>query len=129
MKSNTEIKLIIATSLLAGLLSAYLANRAIFSPEAYLQSAVVIKVFFSSINAVLLAGLVFNYVRIYRDMPTGTSKIFLIFSSSLMFYAISSNPIVHLMFGYEVIPLGVFTYMPDLFVTAGTAAILFESYK
>jgi hypothetical protein len=123
------MKVVVAISLVSGLLSAFLTNRAIFSPQAYVQSAIVIKVFFSTINAVLLTGLAVNYAKIYKNMPTNTSKIFLIFSSSLMFYAISSNPIVHLMFGYKFIPLGPFTYVPDLFVTAGTAAILYESYK
>lgn len=129
MKARTEMKAVIGVSIVAGFLSAFLTNRAVFSPQAYVQSAVVIKVFFSTINAVLLAGLVLNYTKIYRGMPTNTSRIFLIFSSSLMFYAISSNPLVHLMFGYKFIPLGPFTYVPDLFVTAGTAAILYESYK
>lgn len=129
MKAKTEMKGVIAFSLVVGLITAYLTNRAVFAPQTYVQSAIVIKVFFSSINAVLLAGLVFNYTKIYRDIPTHTSRIFLIFSSSLMFYAISSNPIVHLLFGYKFIPLGPFTYVPDLFVTAGTIAILWESYK
>ena len=129
MKPRTEMKTVIGISLLAGLMSAYLTNKAVFAPQAYVQSAITIKVFFSTINAVLLTGLVVNYTKIYRNMPTGTSKIFLIFSSSLMFYAISSNPLVHLFFGYRFIPLGPFTYVPDLFVTAGTAAILYESYK
>lgn len=129
MKARTEMKAIIVSSFLVGVLSAYLTNWAVFAPEAYIQSAIVIKVFFSSINAVLLAGLVFNYTKIYRDMPTHTSRIFLIFSSSLLFYAISSNPIVHLLFGYKLISLGPFTYVPDLFVSAGTIAILWESYK
>ncbi|MDY6788577.1 MAG: hypothetical protein SVV03_01300 [Candidatus Nanohaloarchaea archaeon] len=129
MKTDTELKGVIGFSIIVGILSAYLTRQAIFAPQAYVESAIIFKVFFSSVNAVLLAGLVFNYIQIYRDMPTPTSRIFLIFSSALMFYAISSNPLVHLLFGYEFIPLGPFTYLPDLFVTAATVAILWESYK
>lgn len=114
---------------ITGLLAAYLSQQALFAPEQYVETAIAVKVFFSSANAILLAGLVLNYAQIYRKMPTSTSRIFLIFSSALMFYAISSNPIVHLLFGYEFIPLGPFTYIPDLFVTAATGAILYESYR
>lgn len=129
MNIDAEMKGVIGFSLIVGLVSAYLTSQAVFAPEGYVESAIIIRVFFSSVNAVLLGGLVFNYIQIYRDMPTPTSRIFLIFSSALMFYAISSNPLVHLLFGYEFIPLGPFTYIPDLFVTAATVAILWESYK
>lgn len=129
MKARTEMKGVIGFSLVIGLLSAYLTNQAVFAPQAYVQSAIVLKVFLASMNAILLAGLVLNYTKIYRDIPTSTSRIFLIFSSALMFYAVSANPLVHLLFGYQFIPLGPFTYVPDLFVTAGTIAILYESYK
>lgn len=129
MNISQELKGIVGFAFLIGLVSAYLTRQAIFAPEAFVESAIIIKVFFSSINAILLAGLVFNYTQIYRDMPTSTSRIFLVFSSALMFYAISSNPLVHLLFGYEFIPLGPFTYVPDMFVTAASLSVLYESYK
>ena len=129
MKVKSEVKELIVFSIIIGLISARLVQQAIFAPETYVENAIVIKVFFSSVNAILLAGLVLNYTQIYRDMPTPTSRIFLIFSFSLMLYALSANPIVHLMFGYKFIPLGPFTYIPDLFVTASTVTILYESYK
>lgn len=129
MKARSEMKAVIGFSIIIGLISSHLIQQAIFAPQAYVESAIIIKVFLSSMNAILLAGLVLNYTQIYRDMPTPTSRIFLIFSFSLMLYALSSNPIVHLMFGYKFIPLGPFTYIPDLFVTASTVIILYESYK
>ncbi|MFB6116175.1 MAG: hypothetical protein ABEK10_01570 [Candidatus Nanosalina sp.] len=129
MKTRHEMASVAGLAFITGLVAAYLSQQALFAPEQYVETAIAVKVFFSSINAVLLAGLVFNYTQIYRNMPTSTSRIFLIFSAGLMFYAISSNPLVHLIFGYEFIPLGPFTYIPDLFVTAATGAILYESYK
>lgn len=129
MKPRTEMMAVVSFSVAVGVVSAILTSNAIFAPVQLVKTAIVVKVFFSSMNAILLAGLVLNYAKIYRNMPTPTSRVLLIFSFGLMFYAISSNPLVHLIFGYEFIPLGPFTYIPDLFVTAATLSILYESYR
>lgn len=129
MNRDIELWTIIGFSIFMGLVSALMTHQAIFAPEAYVKGSIILKVFFASTNVFLLSGLAFNYFQIYMEMPTSTSRIFLIFSFGLMLYALSSNPLVHLLFGYSFIPLGPFTYVPDLFVTAATVSILYESYK
>lgn len=129
MKSTTELLAVLTTAFLVGIASVLISQIAIFAPSRSLQTVVIIKVFFTSFNTVLLAGLALNYLRIYNDMNTPLSRSLLIFSLALMLYALTSSPLVHVLTGFEVISVGPYTFIPDLFVSFATLVILRESYR
>lgn len=129
MKEKHEIYTIGIAAVLTGLISIVLAQNAIFSPSRTLQTAMLLKVMFTSINIVLLLGLTANYLKIYRDMKTPISRSLAMFSSALMLYAVSSNPLIHVLMGFDIISVGLFTFLPDIFVTLAASIILRESYR
>lgn len=129
MKPENELITIILSALFTGLVSVIVSQAAIFIPDVQLQTVILMKVFFTSFSAVLLSGLAFNYLRIHREMSTPMSRSLLVFSLALLFYAVTSSPLVHVLAGFEVISVGAFTFLPDIFVAFATLAILRESYR
>lgn len=129
MKKVHELGLIILAAFTTAFIAVFFAQSAIFSPDRTLQAVLMAKVFITSFNIVILGGLCANYIQIYRDMHSSLSRSLLIFSSALLFYAITSNPIIHVLAGFETISIGAFTFLPDLFVSFATLVILNESYK
>lgn len=129
MKNRTELATILTASLLTATVSVFLAQNAIFTPSTTLKTVVLLKVFFTTLNIVLLLGLVANYLKIYSGLKTPLSKSLVIFSTALMLYAITSSPLTHVLAGFEVISVGPFTFLPDIFVTVATLIILRESYR
>jgi len=104
-------------------------RNAVFSVFSFAETVVLIQVFFTSFNIILLSGLVANYVKIHREMPTSTSRSFLIFSGALLLYALASSPLVRVLLGFDTITVGPFTYLPDMFASAAILVILYESYR
>lgn len=129
MKNRTELLTIIAISTITALTSVVLAQTAIFSPSRVLKNVILAKVFFTTLNSILLLGLAGNYLKIYSGMKTPLSRSLLAFSTALLLYAITSSPLTHVLMGFEVISVGAFTFLPDIFVTAATLIILRESYQ
>lgn len=129
MKPQTEFKAIIATGLLFAALTAFMMRNTFFSVFNFAETVIIIKVFFTSLNIILLTGLVVNYMKIYREMPTSTSRSLIIFSASLLLYALASSPLIRVLLGFETITVGPFTYLPDMFASLAAIIILHESYK
>lgn len=129
MNKKTELKAILATGLLFAALVTWITNTAITIPGNIANAMFNIKIFLTSFNIIILSGLLVNYIKIYREMPTPTSRSLALFSASLALYAVSASPLIHIIFGFQVISIGPFTYLPDLFVAAASVALLNESYK
>lgn len=129
MKRREELALLASTSVVAAVLSIIIAQNTIFSPTRAIQTVMIIKVFFTSLNIVLLLGLTANYLKIYSDMKTPLSRSLLVFSVALMLYAVTSSPLIHVLMGFEIISAGAFTFLPDVFVTIASIIILRESYR
>jgi hypothetical protein len=129
MKKEYELAGLGTGALITGFLSILIAQSLIFSPNRTLQTFMLMKVFLTSLNIVLLLGLTANYLKIYSDMKTPLSRSLLIFSSALMLYAVTSSPLTHALLGFEIISIGPFTFLPDILVTLATATILRESYR
>ena len=129
MKNRTELAAIITASLLTATLSVFLAQNAIFTPSTTLKTVVLLKVFLTTLNIVLLLGLVANYLRIYSGLKTPLSRSLVAFSTALMLYGVTSSPLTHVLAGFEIITVGPFTFLPDIFVTLATLIILRESYR
>jgi len=129
MKSKTLLTVVGLTAFLTALFTSLAASSIFFTANPLLKNVIVAKVFFTSANIVLLAALTQNYFVIYKEMPSPFSRSLLIFSSALMFYAVTSSPILHVILGFESLGIGPFTYLPDMFVTAASSVLLYESYR
>lgn len=93
---------------------------------AFLLSA---KLFVSTFNVVVLVALVATYVSIYRDIPNQFTLSLLLFCLALLLYALTSNPLLHVFFGFRGgVQLGLFTFLPDLFAAAAVVALLYQSH-
>lgn len=129
MKTSYEILILGIGAIVAAMSSVVIAQNVIFSPNRTLQTVILLKVFFTSLNIVLLLGLVTNYLKIYSGLRTSLSRSLVAFSGALMLYAITSSPLTHVLAGFELISVGPFTFLPDIFVTLATIIILRESYR
>ena len=129
MKEQTELKLIVATGLIFAALTTLITETAITIPGNAANALFMTKLFLTSFSVIILSGLTVNYYKIYSEMPTPTSRSLLIFSAALTLYAVSANPLIHIIFGFRVISVGPFTYLPDLFVAVASVPLLYESFK
>ena len=132
MNKDTELRTILIGSIIAGLASALLANNVMnfFGHRKLFEEVILAKVFFTSANIVLLSALSINYYRIYSEMSTKMARSLTVFSLALLMYALTSSPLLQALFGIRGGPgLGVFAYIPDLFVSIASGIILYESYQ
>lgn len=128
MKDRTELKLVIVFAALFAALAAFIGKSAVIG-TGFVENVLLIQTFLTSFSVVVLSALVVNYFQIYREMPTSTSRTLTVFSASLLFYALSASPLVQILAGFQVITVGPFTYLPDLFAAVASVAILYESYR
>lgn len=95
----------------------------------FMGNFVGIKMFFSTLNIVLIGALLWNYLKIYQDIPNQFTLSLAIFSVALLLYALSSSPLMHLALGFRGSGLGPFAFIPDLFATAAVMVLLHQSYR
>ena len=87
------------------------------------------KAVLSSVNAILLFGLLITYLQIYEEIKSEFSLGLIIFSLALLLYAVTSNPLLYGSFGYSGYGLGPFAMLPDLFTLIASAILLYISMK
>jgi len=87
------------------------------------------KTIISSVNITLLVILLIAYLNIYRKTQSEFTLGLIIFSTALLLYAIASNPIVQLAFGFYAFGLGPFAMLPDLFTCIASAMLLYLTIK
>ncbi|MCL7401041.1 MAG: hypothetical protein LZ163_05745 [Thaumarchaeota archaeon] len=87
------------------------------------------KTVFSTINMVLLIILLTVYVDIYRKTRSEFTIGLIIFSVILFLYALTSNPMVMLAFGFRPFGLGPFALLPELFTFAALIVLLYLSVR
>jgi hypothetical protein len=88
-----------------------------------------IKTIVSSVNMTLLVFLLVTYFSIYRKTRSEFTVGLIVFSMVLLLYAMVSNPIVQVAFGYRAFGLGPFAMLPDLFSLAALAVLLYLTIK
>ncbi|WP_410766601.1 hypothetical protein [Haloferax sp. DFSO60] len=89
-----------------------------------------VKLLVSTFNVVLLVALAYNYVRVYRDLPNPFTLSLVVFTISLLLYALTSNPLAAIVFGFRPqVSIGAFTFLPDLFATVAVVVLLYQSYR
>jgi hypothetical protein len=88
-----------------------------------------IKTILSSVNATLLVLLLATYIDMYKKIQSEFTIGLVVFSLILLLYAISSNPLLQLLFGYRAFGLGPFAMLPDMFTTLALAVLLYLTMK
>ncbi|MBO3754869.1 MAG: hypothetical protein FGF53_08370 [Candidatus Brockarchaeota archaeon] len=83
----------------------------------------------STVNIVLLVFLLATYIDIYRRTKSDFTVGLMIFSIILLFYALSSNPFIHWIFGFRAFGLGPFAMLPDLFTCIALAVLVYLTFK
>ena len=87
------------------------------------------KTILSTVNVTLLLFLLVSYLDIYRKIKSEFTIGLIVFSLTLLFYALSSNPLVHWLFGFRGFGLGPFAMLPDLFTTVALTVLLYFTFK
>jgi hypothetical protein len=87
------------------------------------------KTIVSTINITILIFLLISYIDIYRKTRSEFTIGLIIFSATLLLYALVSNPIVISIFGFRIFGLGPFALLPDLFTFAALIVLLYLSIK
>jgi len=88
-----------------------------------------IKTIVSSVNVTLLVILLVTYIGIYRKTRSEFTVGLILFSVVLFLYAMASNPIVQVAFGYRAFGLGPFAMLPDVFSLIALAVLLYLTFK
>ena len=81
----------------------------------------------SSVNAILFAYLLFNYLSVYFSIKSNFSLGLVVMGGAFLAQSIASNPFVHLFFGFKALGLGPFTIIPTLFTLIIAIVLVFLS--
>ena len=84
-----------------------------------------VKTIVSMVNIVLILTLLGLYYRIYLEMKSRFTLGLVLLILVLLLYAITSNPLIHILFGYYPLGLGPFTVMPDIFAAIALFVLLY----
>lgn len=87
------------------------------------------KTVISTINATLLIFLLITYIDLYRKTKSDFTIGLIVFSMILLLYALSSNSLIHRIFGFRAFGLGPFVMLPDLFTLGALAVLTYLTFK
>jgi hypothetical protein len=82
------------------------------------------KVVLSLVNITLLIAILYIYGGIYREIKSKITIGQILVMLALLIYAISSNPMVQLSFGFRAEGLGPFAMIPDMFTAIALMILL-----
>lgn len=83
----------------------------------------------SSINATLLVILLVTYVKMFTMIKSEFTLGLILFSLTLLFYTLTSNPILQRIFGFQAFGLGPFAMLPNMFTTIALAVLFYLTTK
>ncbi len=83
----------------------------------------------STFNIALIVALLAIYINIYLEVRSEFTLGLMIFSIVLLLYALTSNPMLHRMWGFHGSGFGPFAMLPDLFVSVALITLLYLSLK
>lgn len=132
LSSLSKTALVTGIATVLGLLSTVVLPNVPLPPRApkleLVHLLVRIELFVTTFNLVLLLALTWAYVSLYRDLPNKYSMSLVVLSLALLLYAITSNPLVQLLFGFPpVSDLGPFGFIPDIFVGFAIIVLFYQS--
>lgn len=96
--------------------------------DSFLVTLVRVELLVTTFNLCVLVALTGSYVGLYRDLPNKYTRSLIVLSLALLLYAFTSNPFVPFLFGYPPKPdIGVFVFLPDLFVSLAIVVLFYQS--
>lgn len=99
-------------------------------PPVGIETVIQIKLFLTTLNALVLLAIFWNYLRVYRDIPNRFTLSLLLFTVALLLYALASNPLLPVLMGFEhASTLGPFMFLPDVFASIAVIVLLYQSYS
>ena len=84
-----------------------------------------LKAVLASVNAFLLVSISVIYLKVYNETGLEFSLGLVIFSVALLFYALTSNPLLVRYAGFMGSGLGPFAMLPDLFTCIASITLLY----
>lgn len=132
-----KVALILGGSAIVSAIVAVFVDPTVLQPmgrgmgrHAPLDTVTNVRLFISTFNVLLLVVLGWSYLSVYRDLPNRFTLSLLLFTAALLLYALASNPVVHILFGYRGGPgLGPFAFLPDLFAAVAVTVLLYQSFQ
>ena len=94
---------------------------------AYVRAVVRVELFFATFNSFMMIVMVIVYGRIYRQLPNKYTASLTLLGVALLLYAVTSHPLVHIVFGFSLSTVGAFTFIPDLFVSMAVIILFYQS--
>jgi hypothetical protein len=88
-----------------------------------------LKTVLSSINATILVFLIATYIDMYKKLNSEFTIGLILFSLTLLLYALTSNPLLQWIFGYQAFGLGPFAMLPDMFTTLALTVLMYLTMK
>jgi len=88
-----------------------------------------VKVVLTTLNAALLIFLFSAYLSVYRKIRSHFTIGLMVFSTVLLLYALTSNPLLQWVFGFRAFGLGPFAMLPDLFTFVGLVVLLYLTFR
>jgi hypothetical protein len=142
MKKNQKAGIVFATLILVALLVAFAGMNYLEppgrpfeyrppfpQPPGDIQLYYAVTVVLSTTNVALLIFLFSTYLGIYRKVRSDFTLGLMVFSMILLFYAVSSNPLVRRIFGFRAFGLGPFAMLPDLFTCVALGVLLYLTFR
>ncbi|MCK5397602.1 MAG: hypothetical protein KAJ33_05075 [Thermoplasmata archaeon] len=144
MSKKILVAMIILLIMTAGLIGVLLANTYYDAPDREYPNQISppdrldpedrdryisTKVAFCMINLVLSSILIMIYVKVYRETKAEFTIGLIIMMFSLFLYALLSNPLLPILFGYKVFGIGPFSMLPDLFSMVALSILLYLGLK
>ena len=86
-----------------------------------------VKTMISLVNIVFIISLMLIYRGIYRQVKSQFTLGLIVVMLVLMMYALTSNPLIQILFGFQAQGLGPFAMIPDIFATFGLGLLLYIS--
>lgn len=129
----TKTAIVTGTAAVLGLLSTVAMTLAQpFPPHhpaaEFIRFLISVQLFVTTFNLVLLLALTWAYVSLYRELPNKYSMSLVVLSLALLLYALTSNPLIPLLFGFPPVGnLGPFSFIPDVFVGLAIIVLFYQS--
>lgn len=94
-----------------------------------LESYMIIKSGITMVNIAISLILIGLYINIYRRIKSDFTLGLIVVMFAFLVYAITSNPLFHILFGFRGYGLGPFQMLPEIFATLALSILLYLSLK
>ena len=89
--------------------------------DLYMRMEVIV----SLVNTGMILPLLFSYVKLYREIGSRFTLALILLMLVLLLDTLTSNPVLHTLFGFRAYGIGPFGLIPDLFTTAALMVLVY----